>query len=189
MRRIGEISAVILLLSVSRLAITIPNLEPIGAAALFGGALLSSKYLRFIIPFVALFIGDLIISAALPSYSAHVFSPTFFAIYLSFGLTVLIGKRVIGKEARMLNVVKAGIASSAVFFLITNFVAWIDPVHSIYTKDLVGLLQSYAAGLAFYKNDVFGSFFFNTLMSNVGFSVLVFSVYNAYQKSFSIDVA
>lgn len=185
MRKIGEISAIVLLLSLSRLAINVPNLEPIGTAALFGGALLSSRYLKFIIPILALFVGDLVIASLAPTFSGHLFSITFFAIYLSFIATVLIGKKVIGKNPKIKNVIGAGVFSTVVFFLVTNFAAWADPVHGFYTKDFAGLMQCYVMGLAFVKNDVFGSFFFNSLISNVGFSVLVFSAYSAYQRATS----
>jgi hypothetical protein len=189
MRKIGEISAIVLLLSLSRLAITVPNLEPIGTAALFGGALLGSRYLKFLIPILALFIGDLVIASMAPTYSGHLFSITFFAIYLAFAATVLIGKTVIGTSPKMKNVVLAGVLSSLVFFLVTNFAAWADPIHGFYSKDFAGLMQSYIAGLAFYKNDVFGNFFLNSLMSNVGFSVLVFGLYGYYQKAVSTGKA
>ncbi|MBO6516563.1 MAG: hypothetical protein JJ975_08430 [Bacteroidia bacterium] len=185
MRKIGEISAIILLLSLSRLAISIPNMEPIGAAALFGGALLSSRYLKFIIPILALFVGDLIIAMLAPSYSAHLFSVTFVAVYISFLITVLIGKRMIGAKPKMKNIIGAGVLSTVVFFLITNFAAWADPIHGFYSKDLPGLLQCYAMGLAFTKGNFLSSFFFNSLISNVGFSVLVFSLYSAYQRAVS----
>ena len=189
MRKIGEISAIILLLSLSRLAISVPNLEPIGTAALFGGALLGSRYLKFLIPILALFAGDLVIASMGPTFSGHLFSITFFAIYLSFVATVLIGKKVIGTSPKMKNVVLAGVLSSLVFFLVTNFAAWADPIHGFYSKDFAGLMQSYIAGLAFYKNDVFGNFFLNSLMSNVGFSVLVFGLYGYYQKAVSTGKA
>ncbi len=184
MRKIGEISAIVLLLSLSRLAIAIPNLEPIGTAALLGGALLSSRYLKFLIPILALFIGDLVISSLAPSFSGHLFSFTFVAIYLSFAVTVLIGKRIIGGKPKMKNVVGAGVLASIVFFLVTNFAAWADPIHGFYTKDFLGLMQCYYMGLVFVKGEVMGSFFFNSLISNVGFSVIVFGLYSAYQKAF-----
>ncbi len=187
MRKIGEISAIVLLLSLSRLAISVPNLEPIGTAALFGGALLGSRYLKFLIPILALFIGDLVIANLAPTYSGHLFSITFFAIYLSFAATVLIGKTLIGSNPKMKNVVLAGVLSSVVFFLVTNFAAWADPIHGFYSRDLAGLMQSYIAGLAFYKNELFGNFFLNSLISNVGFSVLVFGLYGYYQRSVSSE--
>jgi hypothetical protein len=173
MTKIGEISAVILLLSLSRLAITIPNLEPIGAAALFGGALLSSKLLKYIIPLVALFIGDLIIALIAPSFSAHLFSPTFIAIYIAFMATVLVGQKLIGQNPKMKNVLGGAVLSSIVFFLVTNFAVWIDPTFALYPKNAAGLGACYIAGLPFYKM---------TLVSNVVLSAVVFGAYAYYRK-------
>ncbi len=173
MRRIGEISAIILLLSLSRLAITVPNLEPIGAAALFGGAMLSSKYLRYLIPLVALFIGDLIIASFAPEFGAHLFSPTFIAVYLSFVAAVFIGKKLIGNTPKMKTVLGGSVLSSIVFFLVTNFAVWADPTFSFYPKNIAGLWACYMAGIPFYKM---------TLVSNVVFSGVVFGLYAFYRK-------
>lgn len=173
MRKIAEISAIVLLLSLSRLAIAIPNLETIGAAALFGGALLSSRYLRFFIPLVALFIGDLILSTFMPVNSTYLFSTTFFATYAAFALTVMIGRKLIGSQPKMKNVLAGSVASSLLFFVITNFASWADPVFSMYTKDFAGLMQCYAMGIPFYKM---------TFISNVVVSVAVFGLYGLYQK-------
>ena len=170
MRKIGEISAIILLLSLSRLAITIPNLEPIGAAALFGGAMLSSKYLRYLIPLVALFIGDLIIAWLAPEFGAHIFSPTFLAIYLSFIAAVLIGKKLIGNTPKIKTVLGGAVLASIVFFVVTNFAVWADPMFSLYPKNIAGLWACYMAGLPFYKM----TFVSNVVLSSI---VLVLTLY------------
>ncbi|MFT5723577.1 MAG: hypothetical protein ACI9JN_000691 [Bacteroidia bacterium] len=180
MRKIGEISAVIALLSLSRLAITIPNLEPIGAAALFGGALLSSKYLRFLVPLLALFMGDLVIAIIRPEYAAHLFSPTFIAIYLAFAATVLIGKQVIGANPKMKNVLGGAVLSSVIFFIVTNFAVWADPMFAMYPKNAAGLWACYMAGLPFYKM---------TIVSNVVVSAVVFGVYVWYRKQVAVKQA
>jgi len=187
MRRIVEIAGVILTLSLARLLMQVPNLEPIGAAALFGGALIGAKRLKFILPLAALFLGDLIIAAIQPAYVEHLFSGTFFAIYGAFVLTVLIGDRVIGKKPGVLKVVNGAILSSVAFFVITNFAAWLDPVHSIYPKTFMGLMECYIAGLAFFDQSLFGNFFLNSLVGNLGFSLLVFSLYKAYETRFSTN--
>lgn len=173
MRKIGEISAIILLLSLSRLAIAIPNLEPIGAAALFGGALLSSKYLKFLVPLLALFIGDVIIASLAPSFSAHLFSPTFIAIYVAFIAAVLIGKKVIGNTPKLKTVAGGAILSSVVFFIVTNFAVWMDPTFALYPKTFAGLSACYIAALPFYKM---------TLLSNLLFSAIAFGGYAIYRK-------
>ncbi len=173
MRKIGEISAIILLLSLSRLAIAIPNLEPIGAAALFGGAMLSSKYLKYLVPLLALFIGDIIIASLAPTFSAHLFSPTFVAIYVAFIAAVFIGQKVIGKAPKVKSVAGGAILSSVIFFVVTNFVVWMDPTFALYPKTLSGLSACYIAAIPFYKM---------TLLSNLLFSAIAFGGYAIYRK-------
>ncbi len=174
MRKIGEISALVVLLSVSRLAITIPNLEPIGAAALFGGALIASKYARFIIPMIALFIGDVLLSIFREGYSEHILSPTFIAVYASFAITVFVGAKLIGNQPKLKNVFGGAVLSSVLFFLITNFAVWLDPTFSMYPKTFAGLLTCYAMGIPFYKM---------TLLGNVVISVALFAGYSYYRKA------
>ena len=94
----------------------------------------------------------------------------------------------IGAEGRMKNVLGAAVTSSVVFFLITNFGSWIDG-HGLYPMNFAGLMECYAAGLLFYKNELFGSFFFNSVMGNVFFSTVAFGLYNYYQKVFTPSVA
>ena len=173
MRKIGEISAIILLLSLSRLAIAIPNLEPIGAAALFGGALLSAKYLKYLIPLLALFIGDVVIAFLAPSFSAHLFSPTFLAIYIAFIAAVFIGQKLIGKSPKVKTVLGGAVLSSVLFFVVTNFAVWMDPMFGMYPKTMTGLGACYLAALPYYKM---------TLLSNVLFSSIAFGGYAIYRK-------
>lgn len=173
MRRIGEISAIILLLSFSRLAIAIPNLEPIGAAALFGGALLSSRYLKYLIPLLALFVGDVIIASLAPSFSAHLFSPTFIAIYIAFIAAVFVGQKLIGKSPKVKTVLGGAVLSSVIFFVVTNFAVWMDPTFALYPKTFAGLSACYIAALPYYKM---------TLLSNVLFSAIAFGGYAIYRK-------
>lgn len=186
MKKIGEISAIIALLSLGRLAITIPNLEPIGAAALFGGAMLGSWRLKFLIPFAALFIGDLVMAAFLPGYAEHLFSVSFLTVYIAFGATVLIGSQIVGKNAKMQNVVFGAVLSSVVFFLVSNFGTWagISP----YPKTMAGLMECYVAGLAFFKQDLFGNFFLNSIFGNVFFSVITFGAFQYYANRSAREV-
>lgn len=182
MKKYADIFVFILVLAVARLLMTVPNFEPVGAMALFGGAMIGSKRLSMAIPLLALFVGDVIYGLFISSYMSYMFSFSFAMVYLSFILITLIGRRFIGKKAGMLKILGGAVAASVLFFILTNFGSWIyDPM---YTKNLTGLIQSYAAGLAFYKRDFFGNFFLNTLMANVLCSTLIFGAYRVYAASF-----
>ncbi len=55
------ISAIIFALALFRLLPHWPNVSPVAAMALFGGAYFADKKMAFIVPFVALFLSDLIL--------------------------------------------------------------------------------------------------------------------------------
>lgn len=142
-----------------------PNFTPVAAMALFGGAYLGRKYLAFLIPFAAMFLSDLVLG--LHSYMG--------AVYLAFGLTVVIGI-MIRQQISAGKVALASIGSSVLFYLITNFAAWL--ASPIYPDTFSGLVQSYIAGLAFFNNGALGlSFFLNEVIGTLFYSGVFFGVY------------
>ncbi len=142
-----------------------PNVTPIAAMALFGGAYLGRKHLAFIIPFAAMFLSDLILGL----------HKDMWAVYVAFGLTVGIGI-MIRRQIKFTSVVAASLVSSIVFFLLTNFAAWLSS--PLYTNDFAGLMQSYIAGLAFFNNGAYGiSFFLNELTGSLLFNGFFFGAY------------
>src|ERR1017187_2090943 len=91
-----------------------PNFTAVGAIALFGGTYLPNKKLAFAVPFVAMILTDLILG----------FHQTMWAVYLSFGLIVMIGMQ-ISKNKKVTNIILGALSSSILFFIITNFAQWI----------------------------------------------------------------
>jgi len=151
--------------AITRLIPHWPNFTPIAAIALFGGATLEKKYLAFIIPLIALFISDLIIGLY----------PAMPAIYISFIITVLIGIY-ISKNVKAHNILLASLTSSIIFFIITNFAAWIG--NPLYPNNITGLIESYIAGLAFFNDGKYGiSMFLNEVISGLFFNALLFGIY------------
>src|ERR1039457_1672835 len=86
----------ILAAAFTRLIPHYPNFTAVGAIALFGGAYLPNRKLAFAVPFVAMLLTDLIIG----------FHHTMWAVYLSFGLIVLIGLQV-SKNKKVMNILLA----------------------------------------------------------------------------------
>jgi hypothetical protein len=181
MKKSLEIFAFLMVMAAARIFMVIPNFEPIGAMALFGGALVASKRLALLLPLAALFIGDLIYGLFLTSHMDYLFSTSFLMVYISFILIALIGRNLLRNNQSIGRIASSAVLASIVFFILTNFGSWLyDP---IYAKNIVGLGQSYLAGLAFYKNDFFGNFFLNSVMGNVVFSLLAFGLYKLYAKT------
>ncbi len=152
--RFFTLAGMILLAAIIRLLPHYPNFTPIGAMALFGGAYFSKKYLAFLIPFAAMFLTDLILG----------FHATMWAVYLSFGLMVIIGMLMINK-VKISNVFLASITASVLFFVITNFAMW--AVGGIYSPDLKGLIACYAAAVPFFHYTLLGDLFYVGLMFGV----------------------
>ena len=128
-----------------------PNAVPIVAMALFAGAFFSNRIHAFLVPLVAMILSDLILG----------FHSTVLYVYAGIMATVVIGSFL--NQVTVFRVGMAAVIASIVFFLITNFGAWMH--HNMYSQDLNGLLQAYVAGIPFLRN---------SLIANLIFSYLVF---------------
>jgi len=147
-------AGLILAAAFTRLIPHYPNFTAVGAIALFGGTYLPNKKLAFIVPFVAMLLTDLIIG----------FHPTMWAVYLSFGLIVLIGLQ-ISKNKKVTNILFATISSSLLFFIITNFAQWLsDP---FYAKTSAGLVQCFTMAIPFFGYTALGDLFYVGLLFGV----------------------
>ena len=158
------ISAIIFALALFRLLPHWPNVSPVAAMALFGGAYFSDKRLAFIIPFMALFLSDLILGL----HNTMVF------VYAGFALTVAIGF-LLKDRVSMTNTAFAAVASSVLFFLLTNLGVWMTS--TLYVKSAAGLMQAYVAGLPFLQN---------SLLGNLVFVAVIFGGYRLLQNNVSM---
>ncbi len=131
------------------------NFSPIFAIALFGGVYLADRRLALLIPVLALFVSDLFIGFYSPVVMA--------SVYAGMILTSLLGLWLKGHKS-VINIFGTATASALLFFLISNFGVWLNPV-SGYTKDLAGLIQCFVLALPFLKN---------TLASNLLYSAVLF---------------
>jgi len=157
------ISAIIFALALFRLLPHWPNVSPVAAIALFGGAYFADKRMAFIVPFVALFLSDLVLGL----HNSMIF------VYAGFALTVVIGL-LLQNRITISNTAFAAVAASGLFFLLTNFGAWMTS--GLYAKSAAGLMQAYVAGIPF---------FLNSLLGNLVYSVVIFGGYHLLQKNVS----
>ena len=149
-----------------------PNFTPIAAMALFGGAYFNRRYLAFLVPLVAMFLSDIVISLV---QHVPLFHATMPAVYIAFAITVLIGI-LIARNPRVLNIAAASITSTIIFFIITNFAAWLGS--PMYPQTFTGLMESYYAGLVFLNNGNLGiSFFLNSLVGDLFYTGLLFGIF------------
>jgi len=151
-----------------------PNFTPVAAIALFGGAYLGKKYLAFLIPLAAMFISDLLLG----------FHNTMPAVYISFVITVVLGM-VMLRNPKIMNIIGASVSSTILFFLITNFAAWLGS--PMYPQTFAGLMESYVAGLAFFNNGTLGiSFLMNSLIGDLFYTGLFFGVFYLARYRFPV---
>jgi hypothetical protein len=159
--QVMTISAIIFALAMFRLLPHLPNVSPVAAMALFGGACFVDKRLALIVPFVALFLSDLILGL----HNSMIF------VYAGFALTVAIGFALKGRVT-FTNILFAVVASSVAFFLLTNFGAWM--MSGIYPQTSAGLVQAYVAGIPFFQN---------SLLGNLAYAGVIFGGYRLLQNN------
>ncbi len=128
-----------------------PNFTPIAAMALFGGAHFLDRRVALAVPLAALLVSDLMIGF-------HVTLPV---VYGSFALVVAIGSWLRSRRG-ILPVTGAVLASSTLFFILTNFGVW--ALLSSYPKTLAGLGACYTAAIPFFGNTLMGTAFYTAAL-------------------------
>jgi hypothetical protein len=156
--RLMVLIAIVLAAAGSRLIPHPPNLTSISAIALFGGAYFSDKRLAFFVPLAALLLSDLIFG----------FYNYMEVVYLSFALIVCIGLW-LQKRRSAIHIAGTALASSVLFFLLTNFGVW--ALESLYPKTIEGLIACYVAAIPFFQNTIQGDLFFTAVLFG-GFALL-----------------
>jgi len=129
---------------------------PVVGSLLFFGARGSRRQLW--IPFVLLAASDVVLTKWVYSYpfsGDHYVTFAWYAAILWLGTTL-------GATTKWLRVIGAALASSVSFFLITNLTAWawLD----MYPKSLSGVMESYVAGLPFFRRALAGDLIFTVAM-------------------------
>lgn len=163
-KRITVLSGFIIIAALSRLIPHPYNFAPIGAMSIFGAAYFTDKKFSFLVPLLAMFVSDLLVNNLIFAsfYNGFVlFTPGFWWIYGSIGLIVLAGIFIL-KKVTFTTVIAGSLSASIIFFLVTNFGAWIG--NPIYPAGLEGLLMSFGAGVPFFHYTVLGDLFYSGVM-------------------------
>ena len=150
-KRLITLSIIVFSIALFRILPHAPNVSPVAAMALFGGAFFADKRVALIVPFAALLLSDLIIGL----------HDTMLLVYACFAVTMWIGY-LMRERLSALNVTVATLGSSVIFFLVTNFGAWLS--HGLYPVSMEGLMQAYVAGIPFFQNTLMGNMFFSAVL-------------------------
>ncbi len=156
--------AIVALAAAMRIAPHPWNFTPVGAMALFSGAVIRDRRLVFFFPILALFVGDIFIGF-------HKLMPV---VYASFLVSVAIGfwlrdRRTVGR------ITAATLLGALQFFVVTNFAVWAFGLS--YPRNSAGLLACYLAGIPF---------FWNTLAGDAVYAALFFGGFALAERLFPI---
>src|SRR5215469_14925473 len=144
------ILAMIVLAAVLRVLPHPWNFTPIGAMALFSGAVVKDRRVAFIFPLVALFVGDIFVGF-------HKLMPL---VYASFLVDVTLGYWI--RNRRTVTRISAVTALGTLqFFLVSNFGMW--AFYDTFPHTASGLLACYVAGLPLFLNTLAGDAFYALL--------------------------
>ncbi len=119
------------------------NLTPVGAMALFSGAMFRNRWIAFLLPLASLFAGDVFVG----------FHKLMLAVYASFAVSVAIG-RWLAENRSVARIGGAALLGALQFFVVTNFAMW--AVGGFYPKTTVGLVNCFVAGVPFFWNTFAG---------------------------------
>lgn len=145
----------ILLAAALRLAPHPWNFTPVGAIALFSGAMVRDRRAAFLFPLLVMFATD-----AIAGFNK--LSPL---VYASFLLSVAIG-RLLSEKRSVARIGGAILLGAIQFFVITNFGVW--AFLGSYPHTLAGLLGCYLAAVPF---------LWNTLASDALYATVLFGAF------------
>jgi len=146
------ILAMILAAAALRIAPHPWNFTPVGAMALFSGAVVRDRRVAFLFPLLALFAGDIFVGF-------HKLMPV---VYASFLVNVAIG-RFLQNNRTVARIGGATFVAALQFFLVTNFGVW-AALPGSYPHTVAGLVACYAAGLPFFWNTLAGDALYSALL-------------------------
>ena len=163
------LAVLIFIAALSRVLPHPPNFSPIEAVALFGGAYFAKRHWALLVPLMAMFASDLLLGIFNGGiYWSYFASAGYLLVYACILLSTLLGFGLRGKVNGG-RVLSYSLAGSALFFVITNFGAWLsDPA---YPKSLAGLAAAYVAGVPFFQWTVLGTLLYAALLFG-GFELL-----------------
>jgi len=134
------------------------NFAPIGAMALFGGAVLPGAW-AFAVPLAAVLLSDIVLGF----YAGWIW------VYGSFALIVVAGMTLRTRRSP-LRIAATALVSSMLFFVITNFGEWLGP---LYPHTAAGLRSDFIAAIPFFRN---------TALSDLIYSLAFFAIYDSARR-------
>jgi len=169
-------ASIVAIAAMSRLVPHPPNVTPIAAMALFGGAVLSSRKLAYFLPLAAMLLSDLVLGFTVYGKVLLASQPV---VYVCVVATVALGSAIRGRRS-ILNIGLVTLVSFVMFFVVTNFSVW--AAGNLYPRTWAGLQHCYVAAIPFFLNSVAGDVLFSAVLFG-GFSLLESNVVSLRENS------
>lgn len=143
----------------------IPNITPVAAVGLFGGAVIANKKYAYIFPLFSLFIADLYFQLFTGINGFYGLSQIM--VYAGMALVTFIGSK--AGQINGAKVIGYSLLSSMIFFLVSNFGYFMSGWNGY---SFAGLVKTYVDAIPFYKYSILG---------DLAGSIVLFGTY-AYAK-------
>ena len=132
--------------------------SPIIALALFGGSVIQDKKFSFALPLLAMFLSDIL-------FEIFNVADGFWGLeqvggYAIFAIITLLGTNI--KKITVLNVAGYSVASSLIFFFLSNSNVWIFD-RGYYARSFSGYIDCLYKGLPFLTNGLAADLFYSAL--------------------------
>lgn len=137
------------------------NFTPLLGIAIFGAAIFADKKVyMFLIPLLAMFVSDLFLGLN----SIMIFTYSSIALIIGISYFML-------KSKTIMRVIGSSLIAAGVFFVLTNFGAWL--MFDMYDHSIAGLLLCYEMAIPFFRS---------TLISTVVATGALFGVQYAVER-------
>jgi hypothetical protein len=158
-KRLIVLAGIVAAAALARLVPHPPNVTPIAAMALFGGACFANRKLAYLLPLAAMLLSDFVLACTRYNpWQMLAIQPVVYACFLA---TTALGQLV--KDRRSVwQVGAATLAGSILFFVATNFADWAGG--RIYPLTASGLTLCYAAAIPFFRNTLLGDLAFTAIL-------------------------
>jgi hypothetical protein len=135
----------------SRLIPHPPNCTAMNAVALYGASSISNIWVAFLLLIASMLLSDAVLG----------FHSTLAFVYVSFCLTILLG-RLFDCKNSVTSRIFCSLLASTLFFIVTNFGVW--ATSSYYPMSWKGLVSCYLAAIPFFQNLVLGDLLYISLI-------------------------
>jgi hypothetical protein len=165
-RMLGAALALVFFGVVMRLLPHPANLAPVGAIALFGGAVLPRK-LGWWLPLAIMVASDYVLGF----YSGIAFTWAAFLLVGLFGM-------MLRRSNNWFRVPFGALGSALIFFAVSNFGVWVQG--NLYPHSWTGLTDCFTMALPFFRN---------TFLGDITYSVVLFGTYTFALRWLHVEVS